>query len=324
MAKNWTPFFVNQECLTPFLRKFLFVSVLLFTQSCESDSSKNDEQALHYFFTGHCYQWGAPNDGRADYRLEKIRMDTFDQVWLGGDLVENMFQHPQTIEYVDSFFQVGKPTVHWAMGNHDVLDQNADFSGIEAKTHRKTYNSTHFDGITMLVLNTTEFGFSEYYHKPHECETLDGQWNLIKNITDTIQESSHLVILHHHALLTNKIANDSVNVQKIFNLYTPKRNIGCEVRGTFEELVYPKLKAVQDRGVQVILIGGDTGQQVKEFEFETEDGIIFLGSGLNNSAGTEGMPDYFNQSPDKVLIFKHRPKNRTLEWEFRVLEEMIY
>jgi len=305
--------------------KFSFlriVIVLLFFQTflflgCSENPS------YHYFFTGHCYQWNAENWGRADYRLEKIRMDTFDQIWLGGDIVENMFHHPDNIEFVDTFFKVGTSTTHWAIGNHDVLDQKADFSGIENRTHRKTYNTTHTNGITILVLNTTEFGWPEYRHQPHECEMIDGQWNLIKAVTDTIQHSSHLVILHHHALLTNTLTEHQLDLKKHFNLYQPNLIISCEARGTFSELIYPRLVDVQKRGVQVVLVGGDTGQQVKEFEFTTKDKITFLGSGLNNSAGTKWQPDYFNQAPDKVLIFKHLPKMRKLEWEFRVLDEMI-
>jgi hypothetical protein len=305
---------------------FKFIIVLfsvLFFQSCGHDFEKKELETFHYFFAGHCYQWNSPNWGRTDYRLEKIGLDTFDQIWLGGDLVENLFHHPHNIEFVDSFFQVGKSTTHWAIGNHDVLDQKGNFSGIEKRTNRKTYSTSYQNGITILVLNTTEFSFPAYQNQPHECELLDGQMNLIKAVTDTIQNSSHLIILHHHALLTNEIADQKIKVEEVFNIYTPDFNIACEDRGTFSVLVYPRLQEVQKRGVQVILIGGDTGLRVKEFDFKTKDGISFLGTGLNNSAGTDHRPDYFNPAPDKVLIFKHQPEIRKLEWEFRLLDEMV-
>ena len=300
----------------------IFFSVL-FLQDCGNDFEKTELVTFHYFFAGHCYQWNAPNWGRTDLRLEKIGLDTFDQLWLGGDLVENLFHHPQNIEFVDSFFQVGKATTHWAIGNHDVLDQKGDFSGIEKKTKRKTYNASHKNGITILVLNTTEFSFPAYQNQQHECELLDGQMDLIKAVTDTIQNSSHLIILHHHALLTNEIAEQKIKVEEVFNVYAPDFNLACEERGTFSELVYPRLQEVQKRGVQVILIGGDTGLRVKEFDFKTKDGISFLGTGLNNSAGTEHRPAYFSTAPDKVLIFKHQPEIRKLEWRFQLLDEMV-
>lgn len=304
-----------------YMKKYylIILGAFLLFQSCESLFGEKENPTFHYFFTGHCYQWNAPNWGRSDYRLENIRLDTFDQIWLGGDLVENMFHHPDNLNFVDTFFRVGAPTTHWAVGNHDVLDQAADFSKIEKRTGRKTFNTSHSQGITMLVLNTTEFGSPNYYSKPHECATLDGQLQLLKSVTDTIQESSHLVILHHHALLTNELTDNQVNIQKVFNFYAPNYNLGCEKRGTFTELIYPQLVEVQKRGVQVILLGGDTGQQVKEFEFTTKEGITFLGSGLNNSAGTKGLPAYFNPAPDKILIFTHQPKKRKLDWKFEVL-----
>ncbi|MEM6966738.1 MAG: hypothetical protein AAF573_18380, partial [Bacteroidota bacterium] len=204
--------------------------------------------------------------------------------------------------------------------NRDVLDQGGNFSGIESRTGRKTYYTTHFEGLTLLILNTTEFGVPDYFHKPHECEVLTGQLDLIKAVTDTIQSSSHLIVLHHHALLNNAMANDEIDMQKIFNFYAPNYNVGCEERGTFEEVMYPHFLKVQRRGVQVIFVGGDTGQQVKEFEYTTQDGVIFLGSGLNNSAGTIGRPSYFNPAPDQYLVFTHQPKARKLMWEFRKLE----
>ncbi|HFC01291.1 MAG TPA: hypothetical protein ENJ53_10845 [Phaeodactylibacter sp.] len=302
-------------------KKILFsFLVLFFIQSCQTFFKEKQKDIFYYFFIGHCYQWDAPDWGRVDYRLGKIRLDTFDQIWLGGDLVANMFYHPHNIELVDSLFKVGEPTTHWAVGNHDVLDQQADYSKIEAKTHRKTYSTSFFNGITLLVLNTTEFGYPLYYGTPRECEILDGQMDLIKAVTDTIQNSSHLVILHHHSLLTNELTDGKVDMRKIFNYYNPSLNIGCKVRGTFSGLVYPLLMKVQERGVQVVVVGGDTGELVKEFEFTTEEGIVFLGAGLNNSAGTKNRPASFDQSPDKVLIFKHQPKLRKLEWEFRELK----
>ena len=302
---------------------FIFVFILfLFQSSCTIPSTQ--QTTYKYFFTGHTYQWGAPNWGRMDYRLEKIPFKTYDELWLGGDLCENIPHHPNTIHYVDTLLDLGSEDTHWAIGNHDVLEKKADFSFIEEKTGRKTYYSKIKNDLCLMVLNTTEFGYPQYFHQPHECETLNGQWNMIKSVTDTLKDVSHLVILHHHALLTNEIADNKINVQTIFNFYEPNLNIGCEVRGTFAELIYPRLVEVQNRGIQVVLVGGDTGQQVKEFEFKTKEGIIFLGSGINNSYHTrEHAPEYFVFDPDKVLIFSHQPSEQKLSWEFVELDGLV-
>jgi len=303
-------------------RYFTFLFFLLLFSSCVPNSSQ--QRTYKYFFAGHTYQWGAPNWGRMDYRLEKIPFKEYDELWLGGDLCENAPHHPNNIIYLDTLLDLGSEDTHWAIGNHDVKGRKADFSFIEEKTGRKTYYSKIENGICLMILNTTEFGYPQYHHQPHECETLNGQWEMIKSVTDTLKDVSHLVILHHHALLTNKIAEDSIDVKSIFNFHDPTFNIGCEVRGTFEELVYPRLVEVQKRGIQIVLVGGDTGQQVKEFEFQTKEGIFFLGSGINNSYTNKGKaPDYFIFDPDKVLIFSHQPENRQLTWEFVKLNELL-
>ena len=258
-----------------------FLFLLFFLSSCQKTSSQHN--TYKYFFTGHAYQWGAPDWSRMDYRLEKIPFEEYDQLWLGGDLCENVPHHPKTIHYLDTLLNLSSDSTHWAIGNHDVLEKKADFSFIKEKTGRNTYYFEEINGIGLMILNTTEFGYPQYFHQPHECETLNGQWDMIQSVTDTLQDVSHLVILHHHALLTNEIAENKINVQKIFNFYEPNLNIGCKVRGTFGELIYPRLVEVQQRGIQVILVGGDIGQQIKEFEFTTKEDVIFLGSGINNS-----------------------------------------
>ena len=299
-----------------------FFAFLFLFSSCEKPSSQ--QNTYKYFFAGHTYQWGAPNWARMDYRLEKIPFKEYDQLWLGGDLCENVPHHPYTIHYLDSLLDLGSGDTHWAVGNHDVWDQKANFSLIEEKTGRKTHYFKVTNGIGLMVLNTTEFGVFQYHHKPHECELLDEQWKMIEAVTDTLEQVSHLVILHHHALLTNNITEDKINVQSIFNFYDPTYNIGCEVRGTFEKLVYPRLVDVQNRGIQVVLVGGDTGQQVKEFEFTSKEGITFLGSGINNSYNNKGKgPEYFVFDPDKVLIFDHDLEKRRLTWEFVELNGLV-
>ena len=306
-----------------FVKKSYWILIFIFLFfSCKKNTHQQD--TYKYFFTGHAYQWGAPDWARMDYRLEKISFKEYDQLWLGGDLCERVPHHPNTINYLDTLLDLGSENTHWAVGNHDVLDRNADYSFIEAKTGRKTYYSKIVNGICLMVLNTTEFSYPQYYSKPNECEVLDGQMEMIEAVTDTLKDISHLVILHHHALLTNSIAEDKINVQSIFNFYDPTFNVGCSVRGTFEELIYPRLVEVQKRGIQVILVGGDTGQQVKEFEFTTKDGIVFLGSGINNSYINKGKaPEYFVFDPDQVLIFTHKKNQKKLTWEFVELNELV-
>lgn len=109
----------------------------------------------------------------------------------------------------------------------------------------------------------------------------------------------------------------------IFHYYRPQLAFSCQPPGSFEQLVYPLLRQVQKRGVQVLLIAGDLGQRQKTFEFRTAEGIYFLGTGINNSLDPAFAPDYVtNFDPDRVLLFEHFPEERRLEWEFVLLEKL--
>ncbi len=276
----------------------------------------------NYLFVSHTYQWGVTDNNRIDYRFEGFDFNIYDQIWLGGDLCARSSEKRSTIEYLDSIFDLSSDKTLWAIGNHDMVEGNVKF--ITDKTQRKTFYASFFDGIGTVVLNTTEYYHPNYSPKDHECALLDGQVNLLQNIADTIKEASHLIILHHHSLLNNQLANDSLDYSKIFNYYHPEYLVSCENPATFEEVIFPILKSIQEKGVQVIFVGGDLGQRAKEFEFRTKEGIYFLGSGINNSAIPFGLPEYVtNTDPDKLLIFKHNPLKETLSWEFVELEKLV-
>jgi hypothetical protein len=202
------------------------------------------------------------------------------------------------------------------LGNHDLVE--GDVRRIEAKTQRKSFHTSSFDGMTMLVLNTNLFGlgFNEM-----ECSDVAAQYALLKAVTDTIQNVSHLVVLHHHCLLTNTLTNNELDMTKIFNQYQPDYKINCGTKedtlSNFEKLAYPALRKVQKRGVQVIFVGGDIGMRVKEFSYKTQDGIQFLGSGINNSCDKNFAPAYVtNFDPDELLVFHRNIAKRTLIWQF--------
>jgi hypothetical protein len=65
----------------------------------------------------------------------------------------------------------------------------------------------------------------------------------------------------------------------------------------------------------VICLAGDIGNNVRTFEEQTEDGIVYLASGLPVNA---------TQKPEsQVLIFTHDWKLGTLDWEFVLLDELL-
>ncbi len=265
---------------------------------------------------GHCYQWGAPGKDRIDYRLGNIEFSAFDMIWLGGDLCSRTSEEIATLHYLDSLLYISQPTTHWAIGNHDIVE--GPLSRIEAATGRPSFYSSWANGLVVMVLNTT-FNHPQLEARG-QCAQMDAQMAMIRAVTDTIRAASHLVLLHHHALLTNELAGGELDMDTLWHYYRPRLPMSCQPSGSFQELIYPLLEKVHKRGVQVVLVGGDVGQRCKSFEFRTKEGIWFLGSGINNSMGRKYIPPWVtNLEPDQILIFEHDLKKKELTWRFELL-----
>lgn len=302
------------------MRRLLFALFLMILGYFSCDNGP--KLIKTYFFLGHPYQWGVVDNNRIDYRFKDFDFGQYDQVWLGGDMCARTNETTMTLDYLDSIFDLSAPTTHWTLGNHDV--QNGPLHWIEDQTLRPSFYSTYFDGICLMVLNTNEFYHPNYLPKPDECALLKAQLQLLHNIADTITTASHLVLLHHYNLLTNAMTDHQYDLAEVFNFYMEELQVDCTDKQTFEAEIYPVLKKIQQKGVQVIAVSGDLGQRSKAFEYQTKEGVWFLGSGINNSAIDYYIPDYVTDtSPDKVLLFEHMPEERTLSWKFVELNPLL-
>ena len=300
-------------------KSFYLIFTCVLVYNCQPEKHS---QLKKYLFLSHIYQWGVVDNNRIDYRFEGIDFENFDQIWLGGDLCARTAEKTSTIDYIDSIFDLSSDKTHWTLGNHDVT--RGDIKNITKATKRNTFYASFFDGIGLVVLNTTEFYHPNYTPKSHECKLLDDQLSLLENIADTTNSISHLVLIHHLPLLNNQMTEDSLDIGKIFNFYHPEYLTSCEKAQPFDKTYYPIFKKIQKKGIQVVLIGGDLGQRAKEFEYQTKEGIIFLGSGINNSAIPFNPPAYVtNTDPDKILVFDHDIQNKILTWEFIELNQWI-
>ena len=257
---------------------------------------------LEYLFLGHIYQ----TNSTIDERLEDLDRDYYDQIWLGGDLCAATTSDQSTLDYLDAIFDLGSPNTHWALGNHDVSDGNIHW--ITEKTKRPTFYTTSFNGISLLVLNTNLAPNGVY-----DTLLMNEQYELIQSVCDTINQSSHLIILSH-AVAWNGIGrvehvSDAANAEFSYLLY----RIAPDKR--YHDGIYPMLQEVAARGIQVINIAGDFGQKATEFEAVTDDGIYFIGSGITSESDwNEQFPTH--GKPDKILFLKHNPQTKEITWEF--------
>jgi hypothetical protein len=301
--------------MQPFFRQYIVLLLLLSFFGC---GQSNKQQ---YIYIGHAYDWKAPEGNRVDPRIAALDLNSYDQIWLGGDICSRTSADAKTLDYLDSLFHISAPTTLWALGNHDINKGNIEL--ITQKTKRPATYAHYQDGICLLVLNTN-LGHPQLpaMDSSELCQALQQQFELLQQITDTIQQSAYLVLLHHHALLSETLVDGRLDLLDKWHYVLPSLPFSCTPFGTFEELAYPLLTEVQRKGVQVILVGGDLGQRAKHFSYQTKEGIWFLGSGINNSMDPRHVPDYVtNQNPDSILLFNYDRKARKLDWWFLPLGE---
>ena len=284
-------------------RLIIFIGIFLYAFSAFAQGD-----TLSYFFAGHTYKWHTPGN-KVDERLEQLDYSNYEGVWLGGDVCSEALLEYETLEYIDNLFNLKHPNTHWTLGNHDA--RNGNWNWLEELRGKKTYYTSTYKGISYMVLNTTL--------TPYDCEQLDDQYRIIVNLCDTIQKSTHLIFLMHHGIwhdvpgLPQPLAYAQSNLKYFsFNCY--------DKEATFINEIYPRLKEVKERGIEVILILGDMGS--KKIDLVSDDGIYFLGTGLNRSKYQD--PEEREASPrDWIIEFKHVPQTGWLDWKFIDLDQMV-
>ena len=267
----------------------LFIGITFL--ACQSSLPKCDPELEHYIHIGHTRIFDTINQV-VDPRVEKINFDKFDMTLLGGDICEESSKRYDILEYIDGLFDVKDPNTLWAIGNHD--DANLDdVSKITGRPYAYTYNKNN---ITFVVL---------YSVVPLKGDQIE----LLKSVTDTISNSSHLIVMTHNLLwLANHPEMAEHRGEKDYDWSC---NYRASDRGWNYE-VLPLLRKVMDKNIQVIALAGDIGNHKSVFEERTEDGIYYLASGNNPT-----------KKNSRFLHFKHHIPSGILTWEFEYLESFL-
>jgi hypothetical protein len=270
--------------------------------SFENSIFSQPDDTLTYVFFAHTYQGGEPDGKKVDFRLEAMDMSQFDRIWLGGDIGAEADLNYVNFSYLDSIFSIRKPGNHWALGNHDTRNENIEW--FEEYTGKPRYYAYSENNITTIVMdgNIT----------PLDCESLNEQFNIIKNVCDTIS-SGYLIFLIHQGLVTGVpgVAGSITYAHTEMKNWLP--NCYSDTV-TYANTIYPMLKDVESRGVNVLHITGDTGGYHKKYYGVSDDGVEYFAAGLGNGYKIlAGIPIDF---PDIALVFKHVLSTNVLTWEF--------
>lgn len=269
---------------------------LLVVLSCQQEvlpPSTEDGPAKQYVHLSHTL---VEDPSRLDPVVEAADLSDYDMLWLGGDLTRSTSRDAPTLSHVDSVLHISKASTLWSLGNHDY----ADVALIEQYTDRPPYYSYHSDGITYLVLDTQD----------SMSHIVGEQRELVFSVLDTIATSSHLVVLHHKLMWMYGNADLEGQIAT-----TSNGELGdcfwCLNPNNFTAEIYPRLVEVQQKGIQVLCVGGDLGKRTHRFEFETPEGIRLLASGID-------IVDERNSA----LVFTHHLATHHLTWTYRRIGEL--
>lgn len=276
---------------------YIITAFILFVglSSCKKDIVSPPEEPFSYTYL-HISHTRGPSDYLMVDGVETIDYSKYDVLMLGGDLLVSTTALSGGMDKVDAIFDVGNPNTLWSIGNHDDINP----SMIPLYTNRPFHYSYYKNGITYLVLDT-ENDFSNISN---------AQLDLFNAVVDTIQESSHLIVMTHKLIWMS----GNNNIEPLANS-TANGGLGLETweinPNNFYNDLYWNLLEVQERGVQVICIGGDIGFHVSEFQYRFNSGIQLLASGVS-----------YTETINKALVFKHFPSIRKLTWEYVELKDL--
>ena len=275
------------------ITKFLFLGFILFFHlNCEkSHRSDNTHTYLHLSHTR------TEADDTIDSTALKIDFTKFDMLWLGGDLTYYTSTKEETLSYVDSVFDIGNPNTLWALGNHDY----ADINRIQKFTKRPPYYIYHQDGITFMILDTQD-SLSYITGKQKE---------FFHNVIDTLQTSSHLIILHHKLIWLYGNPALEPKIPTVSNAGLGDCFV-CLNPNNFYTDLYPELLKVKQKGIEVLCVAGDIGTKIKEFEYQSPEGIYFLASGIEHG-----------ETGNKALVFHYDLISRRMEWRYRLINSLL-
>jgi hypothetical protein len=249
-----------------------------------------------YLFLGHPRE--APGEIELVQReVERIDYSAYDLLLLGGDYTFQSTSSRESMDYLDAIFNLSEPTTLAAIGNHE--GPNLPF--FTDVTMRPRFYSYESDGITFVVLNTTDTGRN----------ILGEELEMLESVVETI-EGSHLVLIHHHFVWLADYA-PLAYLQGSPLIGTSSRNLS---NLNFYDAVYPLLLDARSKGVEVLCLAGDrTGVKSAGFYIDhtTEDGIRYIGIGMQ-----EGMLPSLRYT----VVLEHDIDEEVLDLEFVPLSEL--
>lgn len=287
----------------------LLLSLLISAFFFISNQKSRSKNQYKFLFVSHTYDWDNTNQNKIDQILEASDLSAYDGLWLGGDITSSPLLNVNTLDYLDSLFNLKNTNTHYVLGNHEARNQNYDF--YYKHTGRPDFYTSRLENMIITIMNTN-LNISD-------CDALNTQYRLLENTIDNARDASHYVILMHHQIFKDDDRIKGFKSHGDLEFY----KMNCTTNNNFWLDFYPQLVELQNSGTDVVLVVGDTGWD-KGREVVSPEGITFLSSGINNShtraKNTDKTKTIYNN--DRVLEFTLNPLEKTLQWEFIMLDSL--
>ncbi|MGE5860986.1 MAG: T9SS type A sorting domain-containing protein [Ignavibacteria bacterium] len=231
--------------------------------------------------------------------IAKIDFTEYDVKMLGGDITYDTGKDSGTLAYCDNLFDLDSQNTLWCFGNHDV--QSGHRALIKKFTGRESYYSYSRDGITFIVLDTEldANSFSSTFIK-------GSQLQMVKDVCDSITESRYLILLHHRFMWM--INNDYFKSKLTDSIAASSRSMDTT---NFYSDIYPLLQKVKNKGIQVLVFGGDKSKI--NILYSPEDSITFYAARMATD-----IPDDINN----VIVLNYNLLTKELTCSFVPLTEI--
>jgi hypothetical protein len=275
------------------------IIILIILSISGTDLVAQSDSLLKFIFVPHPRSEDRTNQSVYPEILN-IDFTNYDVRMLGGDITYSTSKDSATLAYCDNLFNIGSPNTLWSLGNHDV--QSGNRSLIKKFTGRESFYSYGRDGVTFIVLDTEldANGFANTFIK-------DEQLQMVQSVCDSITESSVLILLLHRFMWM--INNDYFKTMLTDSIAASSRSMDTT---NFYSDIYPLLQEVKNKGIKVLVFGGDKSKI--NIAYSPEDSITFYAARL-----ADDLPDSINN----VIILDYNLRSKKITYNFIPLSEMI-
>jgi hypothetical protein len=275
------------------------IIILIILSISGTDLFAQSDSLLKFIFVPHPRSEDRTNQSVYPEILN-IDFTNYDVRMLGGDITYSTSKDSATLAYCDNLFNIGSPNTLWSLGNHDV--QSGNRSLIKKFTGRESFYSYGRDGVTFIVLDTEldANGFANTFIK-------DEQLQMVQSVCDSITESSVLILLLHRFMWM--INNDYFKTMLTDSIAASSRSMDTT---NFYSDIYPLLQKVKNKGIKVLVFGGDKSKI--NIVYSPEDSITFYAARL-----ADDLPDSINN----VIILDYNLRSKKITYNFIPLSEMI-